>query len=80
MTKTLARNVITQRVLPFGNGCVVKLDHSDKFFTVTTSREQAISITTELSKNDKGLVVIHNKNGTVRARKSITKATARKAS
>jgi hypothetical protein len=77
--RTTGRGVIAQRVLPLGNGWVVKPDHLKKFITVTTTQRQAISIATELAKNDHALLIVHNKNGTNKQQKSFAKVAARRA-
>lgn len=55
-----------QRVLPLGNAWVVKADRAKEFTVVTALLRDAVKIATSLAKHEHALLIIHNKNGTIK--------------
>jgi hypothetical protein len=56
----------TQRVLPFGNGWIVKGDTDKDFHVVTLTQAEAIKIAKKYSENRKGVLIIHGRNGQIK--------------
>jgi hypothetical protein len=60
----------SQHVLPLGNGWAVKKEGSGKFTLITERQKDAITVARGIAKSSKSELVIHGKDGRIRARDS----------
>ncbi|MEO8210851.1 MAG: DUF2188 domain-containing protein [bacterium] len=59
-----------QHIIPLGSGWAVKEEGSRKFTIITDSKNTAIKVGRQIAKNEKSELVIHNKDGKIRDKKS----------
>ena len=59
-----------QHVVSLGNGWAVKKEGSSRFTVITETQKDAITVAREIARNNKSELVIHGKDGRIRARDS----------
>lgn len=59
-----------QHVIPFGGGWAVKAEGAVKVTIITTKQSDAITVAKDLAKNNKSELIVHGRNGKVRAKNS----------
>lgn len=67
MKKSSSTQKSIQRVLPLGNAWMVKSDDSKKFTVITVTQKEAIEIARSIAKTQHADLVVHNKNGKIKA-------------
>lgn len=59
-----------QHVVPNGSKWAVKGAGNEKYTKITSTQNEAISIAREISKNQNSELIIHGRNGAIRAKDS----------
>lgn len=62
-----------QHVVPLGNGWAVKGEGNKRFTIITETQKDAITVAKGIAKNNKSELVIHGKDGRIRAKDNYRK-------